>query len=71
MSQRKIYEWVEKGHWRRTSADDVLLGRLPTVACVQLKKEIGVCILDIRRMIIDESASEMSISHGQKRWEIA
>jgi hypothetical protein len=63
MSQRNVYEWVERAKGRRRS---VTADALPSsVTCDEVKKDIYQSIQDNRRISIDETVSKMSIRHGK------
>jgi hypothetical protein len=67
VSQRKVYEWVDRFRWGRTS----LVGRvryvLPSVVtCVKVKGQINRRIQKTRRISEDEVNSEISICYVNK-----
>jgi hypothetical protein len=66
MSQRKVYEWVEILKGGRKSVD-ASSGRLSTATCVEVKEQNDYRVRDNRRISVDETASDMSTTHGKNR----
>jgi hypothetical protein len=64
-----LYDLVERYKVGRTSVDDADSERSSTVSSVEIEQQIDQRIRDNLLLTVNETAQEMSISRGKKRYK--